>query len=67
MEHPTPIMPGAALVQLSGPTDTLLDLVETLDALLDWEIASSISREELALYDKAALILTHTPETVGTE
>lgn len=52
------------MVQLSGPAETLEDLVEALDGLHGWEIATSITKTDCMIYNQAALILTHTPDTV---
>lgn len=64
MHNPIPIMPGAALVQLLGPAETIASLVDALDGLPGWVISSDITRERSLIYDQAALILAHTPETV---
>lgn len=65
MHSPIPIMSGAALLQLLGPAETIESLVDALDSLPGWVIASDITRERSLIYDQAALILAHTPETVG--
>ena len=64
MHNPIPILQGAALVQLLGPAETIESLVDALDGLPGWVISSDIPRERSLIYDQAALILTHTPETV---
>lgn len=64
MHNPIPIMPGATLVQLLGPSETIESLVDALDGLPGWAIATDITRERSLIYDQVALILTHTPETV---
>lgn len=67
MHNPIPIMQGAALVQLLGSAETIEALVDALDGLPGWVISSDIPRERSLIYDQAALILTHTPETVVTD
>lgn len=67
MHNPIPIMEGAALVQLLGPSETIESLVDALDGLPGWVISTDITRERSLIYDQAALILTHTPETVVTD
>ena len=67
MHNPIPIMQGAALVQLLGPSETIESLVDALDSLPGWVISSDIPRECSLIYDQAALILTHTPGTVINE
>ena len=59
-----PIMPGLIALQACGDSWTIAQLVDTIDGLSGWEIASEVDSQQGAIAEQATLLLRKTYEGV---
>ncbi len=56
-----PTIKGMITIQAVGPGPTIDDLIESIDGLEGWEIASEIDNEQLDIAEQATLLLQRSP------
>lgn len=60
-----PIAPGLVALQACGDSWTMAQLIDSIDSLQGWEIASEVDSQQGAIAEQATLLLRKTFEGVG--
>lgn len=59
-----PIMPGLIALEACGDSWTMAQLIDSIDGLQGWEIASEIDSQQCDISEQATLLLRKTYEAV---